>query len=82
MKINVEFDMTPDEFRKVMGLPDVQVFQKEMMETIIQKMQTGEDGYDPFTLFQPFMESGINSVDSMKKMFMNMMGGSADKNGA
>lgn len=82
MKINVEFDMTPDEFRKVMGLPDIEAFQKEMMESIITKMQTGEDGYDPFTLFQPFMESGINSVDSMKKMFMNMMGGGANKNGA
>ena len=78
MKINVEFDMTPDEFRKVMGLPDIEAFQKEMMESIITKMQTGEDGYDPFTLFQPFMESGINSVDSMKKMFMNMMGGAND----
>ncbi len=74
--------MTPDEFRKVMGLPDIEAFQKEMMESIITKMQTGEDGYDPFTLFQPFMESGINSVDSMKKMFMNMMGGGANKNGA
>ena len=82
MKINVEFDMTPDEFRKVMGLPDIEAFQKEMMESIITKMQTGEDGYDPFTLFQPFMESGINSVDSMKKMFMNMMGGGVNKNGA
>ena len=82
MKINVEFDMTPDEFRKVMGLPDIEAFQKEMMESIITKMQTGEDGYDPFTLFQPFMESGINSVDSMKKMFMNMMGGGANNNGA
>lgn len=82
MKINVEFDMTPDEFRKVMGLPDIEAFQKEMMESIIAKMQTGEDGYDPFTLFQPFMESGINSVDSMKKMFMNMMGGGVNNNGA
>ncbi len=82
MKINVEFDMTPDEFRKVMGLPDVQSFQKEMMETIIERMQAGEDGYDPFTLFQPFMESGINSVESMKKVFMNMMGGGSNNNGA
>jgi len=82
MKINVEFDMTPDEFRKVMGLPDVQTFQKEMMESIIERMKTGEEGYDPFTLFQPFMESGINSVESMKKMFMNMMGGGSNNNGA
>ena len=82
MKINVEFDMTPEEFRKVMGLPDVQVFQKEMMETIIEKMQTGEDGYDPFTLFQPFMSNGINSVESMKKIFMSMMGGKVNDNGA
>ena len=81
MKINVEFDMTPDEFRKVMGLPDIEAFQKEMMENIIEKMKTGEDGYDPFTLFQPFMNTGMNSVESMKSMFMAMMGG-VNSNGA
>lgn len=28
MKINVEFDLTPDEFRQSLGLPDVELSRK------------------------------------------------------
>ena len=31
MKINVEFDLTPDEFRQSLGLPDVEAFQKNLV---------------------------------------------------
>ena len=79
MKISVEFDMTPEEFRQSLGLPDVQVFQKEMIDAIIAKMQTGEDGYDPFTLFKPFMDGGLNAMPSI---FMNMMAGASQNKGS
>jgi len=72
MKISVEFDMTPEEFRQSLGLPEVKIIQQEMMDSIITKMQTGEEGYDPFTLFKPFFGDGLNSMPSM---FMNMMAG-------
>jgi len=72
MKISVEFDMTPEEFRQSLGLPEVKIIQQEMMDSIITKMQTGEEGYDPFTLFKPFFGDGLNSMSSM---FMNMMAG-------
>ncbi len=76
MKISVEFDMTPEEFRQSLGLPEVQIIQQEMITSIITKMQAGEDGYDPFTLFKPFFGDGLNA---MPAMFMNMMTG-ATKN--
>lgn len=31
MKITMEIDMSPEEVRKVMGLPDVEPMQKELM---------------------------------------------------
>ena len=34
MKIHVELDMTPEEARAFMGLPDVAPLQKQMMEDI------------------------------------------------
>ena len=40
MKINIEMDMTPEEVRKVMGLPDVQPMQQEMMAKMQDKMNT------------------------------------------
>ena len=49
MKINVEFDLTPDEFRQSLGLPDVEAFQKNLLENIQRQMESGVEGYDPMS---------------------------------
>lgn len=56
MKINVEFDLTPTEFRQALGLPDVEAFQQELMSRIQQQMEAGVEGYDPMSLLQPFLQ--------------------------
>ncbi|WP_419810978.1 DUF6489 family protein [Bacterioplanoides sp.] len=75
MKINVTFDMTPDEFRRVMGLPDVQQFQQELFNQMMEKMQSGEEGYDPLSLYQPMMKEGMNAMGQFQNMMFNMMSG-------
>ncbi len=47
MKVNVEIDMTPEEARRLMGLPDVAVFQKKMMDEMEERMRTALDASDP-----------------------------------
>ncbi|UTW46991.1 hypothetical protein KFF03_10340 [Bacterioplanoides sp. SCSIO 12839] len=81
MKINVTFDMTPDEFRRVMGLPDVQQFQQELFNQMLEKMQSGEEGYDPLSLYQPMMKEGMSAMGQFQNMMFNMMSGanSADQ---
>ena len=73
MNFKIDVEMTPEELRKVLGLPDVESFQKEMMAKIQERMDAGVDGYDPLTLFQPYMASGLGSMDAIQKMLMNMM---------
>ena len=34
MKVNVDIDMSPEELRKLLGLPDVEPLQREMMEKL------------------------------------------------
>jgi len=75
MKINVEFDMTPEEFRRVMGLPDLQEFQSEVMKGMTEKMLAGEEGYDAMSLFKPMMGESMKSLDQVQKTFMDMMSG-------
>jgi len=77
MKINVTFDMTPEEFRKAMGLPDVQEFQQEFFNTVLEKMRAGEDGYDPMSLYQPMFNESMNAMGQFQKMMFSMMSGSA-----
>jgi len=76
MKVNVTFDMTPEEFRRLLGLPDVHQFQTEVFEQMTEKMKAGEDGYDPMSVYQPMMEKGMNAMaDFQKNMMAVMMAG-------
>ncbi|WP_367379082.1 hypothetical protein [Halomonas sp. PR-M31] len=63
MKINVEFDLTPEEFRESLGLPNLEAFQRNMMDRIQQQMEAGVAGYDPWSLMKPFMQSGSQSLN-------------------
>src|SRR5690554_3586352 len=59
MKINVEFDLTPQEFRQAMGLPDVEAFQSTLMARIQEHMEAGAEGYDPMSLMQTFLQQPL-----------------------
>ncbi|MCG7599164.1 DUF6489 family protein [Halomonas sp. McH1-25] len=77
MKIHVEFDLTPAEFRQAMGLPDVDAFQRELMSRIQQQMEAGVEGYDPWSLMQPFMQQGLSqgmtNFGNYQQMMLDMM---------
>ena len=73
MKFKIDIDMTPEEMRKVLGLPDVQKFQKDMMDKITEQMEAGVEGYDPLTLFKPYLTSGLGSMEALQKMMMGLM---------
>jgi len=73
MHVKVDVDITPEEVRRLMGLPDVHVFQQEIMDRIKQQMLAGAEGYDPLTLFRPFLEQTASSMESFQKLFGGLM---------
>ena len=73
MHVKVDVDITPEEVRRLMGLPDVHGFQQEIMERIKQQMLAGAEGYDPLTLFRPFLEQTASSMESFQKLFGGLM---------
>lgn len=70
MNITVNVDMTPEELRRVMGLPDVQEFNREVMTQMLQKMQAGVEGFDPLTFFKP----GVAGNADMFKQWVDLFG--------
>lgn len=72
MKISI--DITPEEMRTLMGWPDVQGLQEEMIDKIREQMNAGVEGYDPLSLMQPFFAQSANSMENFQKIFANMMG--------
>lgn len=75
MKVNIEVDMTPEEFRRAMGLPDVQPFQDELIKKTMEMMEAGAEGYDPLSLLQPFITQGFDSMTNYQKIFTDMLAG-------
>lgn len=68
MKMNVDLDMTPEELRKLLGLPDVEPFQRQMMEDLRKRVLDGVDGYDPVKLLQPYFTGPLASWDLLQKV--------------
>lgn len=68
MKVNVDIDMSPEELRKLLGLPDVEPIQREMMEKLRTRMLEGVDGYDPVKLLQPYLTGTLASWDILQKL--------------
>lgn len=75
MKVNVTFDMTPEEFRRAMGWPDVQQLQQEVFSQMMEKMRAGEEGYDPMSLYQPLFSQSMDTMNRFQKMMFDSMTG-------
>jgi hypothetical protein len=73
MNIRVDVEITPEEVRRLMGLPDIHGFQEDLMNRIRQQMDAGAEGYDPQSLMQPFISNATASVDMFQKMMNGMM---------
>ncbi|WP_430886811.1 hypothetical protein [Halomonas llamarensis] len=82
MKINVEFDLTPDEFRRALGLPDIEAFQQNLLNNIQRQMESGVDGYDPMSLMKPYLQQpmmqqglsqGLANFGTYQQMMMDML---------
>ncbi len=48
MKINVEVDITPEELRRFMGLPDVHDLQQKLIDQFSSQLQNSAEQRDEF----------------------------------
>lgn len=67
MKINVEIDITPDELRRFMGLPDVYGMQQNLIDQFTQRLQGSTDQRDEF------LQSMFRSAMGPWQAFANIM---------
>ena len=80
MKITMEIDMSPEEVRKVMGLPDVEPMQKELMAKMQEKMNTYVDEMsDPEIFMKRVMPMGMQGMDQVQDFFSRFANAATDK---
>ena len=55
MKMNIQIDMTPDEARKVMGLPDISKMQEQIVKEMQKRMMAAIEMNDPQAMLKAWM---------------------------
>jgi len=76
VKLKMDVEVTPEELRRLLGLPDVQGLHQDMINQIREQMEAGAEGYDPLTLFKPYLSGGMGSMDALQKIMLGMMANS------
>jgi hypothetical protein len=83
MKIQVEMDMTPEEARKLMGLPDVTKLQDKMMAEMQKRVSAAMDTNDPEAMMRAWMPLGGQGFEQFQRFLWDSArratGGSSKK---
>ena len=67
MKVQLEIDATPEEWRKFFGMPDVSELHEEIIKQAKDKINSGQ--YDPITLMQQFTPENLQKMTNMQQNF-------------
>ena len=79
MKINIELDMTPEEARRLMGLPDVSSLQAEMLDQMKARMKVAMDRSDPEAMLRAWMPLGAQGFEQFQKFLWDAASRAAGK---
>lgn len=71
MKMNIEIDMTPDEARRFLGLPDVRKAQDKMMAEIEKRMKAAIDVNDPEAMLRAWMPLGGQGFEQFQRFMFD-----------
>ncbi len=84
MKITIDVDMSPDELRRLFGLPDFSPVQELLMERITKQVESGLEGNILPGLMRAAISGGMQSFEAYQKFVGNLMnasGGSSSRTG-
>lgn len=74
MKINVDIDLTPEEARTMLGLPDMAPMQESVMKRLEEKMlESLDEMSQPDYLFKRFFPTGIQGMEEFSRMTQEVM---------
>lgn len=72
MKINIDMDLTPEEMRRLFGLPDMQPIHDEMLARMKKEL---DENLDPAKMIENYMTNSAASMEAFQRMFNKFMTG-------
>ena len=67
MKIHMDVDMTPDEARALVGLPDVKPMQAAMMGEVEARMKKALTAMEPDALIRTWLPASLQGLEQWQK---------------
>jgi hypothetical protein len=67
MKIHIDMEMTPEEARTLMGLPDLTRLNEEMVGEIAKRMKAALDTSDPQAMLRAWMPMGGQGFEQFQR---------------
>lgn len=81
MKIRWEVDITPEEAREVLGLPDVKPMQAAVIGKMEKRLTDAIDSFGPETIIQSWFSTIPQGADAMRSLFTGFLNLAASKKG-
>jgi len=72
MKVNIEIDMTADEARTVLGMPDLAPMQEALMAQLTDQIRRNVAYIDPELIVKTVLPVGAESLDRFQKLLWNV----------
>ena len=79
MKIKVEFDLTPEEFRETLGLPDISGLQNEALSMLTERVGKGVDNIDVAKIVESWFIQGIAASRKVQEVVAAAASGILDR---
>ena len=72
MKVNLELDLTPEELRRLFGLPDVSPINDMVVEKLGEQVEKGLDGTLVKNLAQTMVKGGVMGFEAYQTFLTSM----------
>jgi hypothetical protein len=74
MKVTINIDCTPEEARTFLGLPDFGPLQREVMESLRERMMKAMASAEPEALLKQWLATGTQTFEQIQKAFWDQFG--------
>ena len=69
MKINIDMDISPEEARRFLGLPDLEPMQQAILKDVQDRIQKNVAKLEPEALMKQWFSLAPQGMDQLQKMF-------------
>lgn len=74
MKIKIDIDVKPQEVRTLIGLPDVEGLQEDVVNYVRGKLASGADALEAVGLLKQFIPESVSAVSNLQKSILKSLG--------